>query len=198
MNRRYSPDSMTKILERQKALGMFTQVQVEGGRETYLVLTEDIAVLESLEKGKVPKGWNPKDTTTLDEVTFLSPLDIVSARGRARTLFDFDYKWEVYVPAPKRRWGYYVLPILYGDDLVTRLDSKLDRETMTLQIKGFWLEDDAPVKDVEFANAFGRGLVRFAKFLDAKRINVASIHPPRLRKQVQTVVGKSMEVGDRI
>jgi uncharacterized protein YcaQ len=91
-----------------------------------------------------------------------------------------------------------VLPILYGDDLVTRLDSKLDRETMTLQIKGFWLEDDAPVKDVEFANAFGRGLVRFAKFLDAKRINVASIHPPRLRKQVQTVVGKSMEVGDRI
>ena len=42
MNRRYSPNSMTKILERQKALGMFTQVQVEGGRETYLVLTEDI------------------------------------------------------------------------------------------------------------------------------------------------------------
>ena len=198
MNRRYSPDSMTKILERQKALGMFTQVQVEGGRETYLVLPEDIAVLDSLEKGKVPKGWNPKETTTLEEVTFLSPLDIVSARGRAQKLFDFDYKWEVYVPAPKRRWGYYVLPILYGDDLVARLDPKLDRETMTLQIKGFWLEDDAPVKDVEFANAFACGLIRFAKFLEAKRIDVASIHPPRLRKQVQAMISELQEVDAKL
>jgi len=194
MNRRYSPDSMTKILERQKALGMLAQVQIQGGRETHLVLTEDVPVLDSLEKGKVPKRWNPKETTTLEEVTFLSPLDIVSARGRAQKLFDFDYKWEVYVPAPKRRWGYYVLPILYGDDLVARLDPKLDRETMTLQIKGFWLEDDTPVKDIEFANALARGLIRFAKFLEAKRINVASLRPPKLRKQVQKVVGELMEV----
>jgi len=187
---------MTKILERQKALGMFEQVQIEGGRETYLVLPEDIAVLDSLEKGKVPKGWNPKETTTLEDVTFLSPLEIVSARGRAKMLFDFDYKWEVYVPAPKRRWGYYVLPILYGDDLVARLDPKLDRDTMTLQIKGFWLEDDAPVKDVDFANTLARGLIRFTKFLDAKRINVASIHPPNLWKQVQKVVSELMDIGE--
>jgi uncharacterized protein YcaQ len=188
MNRRYSPDSMTKILERQKALGMFTQVQVEGGRETYLILTEDIPVLESLENGKVHKGWNPKETTTLEEVTFLSPLDIVSTRGRAKKLFDFDYKWEVYVPADKRRWGYYTLPILYGDDLVARLDPKLDRTAMTLQIKGFWYEDDVPVKDIEFANALARGLVRFADFLEAKKIEIAAIHPPRLRTEVKKVI----------
>ena len=194
MRRDYSPVEVRKIMEEKKASGVFAQVQVEGGRETYLVLAEDVPILESLEKGKVPKGWNPKETSTLDEVTFLSPLDIVSARGRAQKLFDFDYKWEVYVPAPKRRWGYYVLPILYGDDLVARLDPKLDRETMTLQIKGFWLEDDAPVKDVEFANALARGLIRFAKFLDAKRINVASIHPPRLRKQVQAMINASLEL----
>ena len=141
-------------MEEQKASGMFTQIQVESGPETYLVLTEDVPALELLEKEKIPKGWNPKETTTLEEVTFLSPLDIVSAHGRAQKLFDFDYKWEVYVPTPKHRWGYYVLPILYGDDLVARLDPKLDRETMTLQIKGFWFEDHAPVKDVQFANAF--------------------------------------------
>lgn len=57
----------------------------------------------------------------------------------------------------QRRWGYYVLPILYGDDLVARLEPKLDRTTMTLKIKGFWYEDDAPVKDVEFANALAKG-----------------------------------------
>ena len=77
---------------------------------------------------------------------------------------------------------------------MARLDPKLDRETMTLQIKGFWFEDDAPMKDVEFANALARGLISFAKFLEAKRINVASIRPLRLRKQVQAVIGESLEV----
>ena len=167
---------------------MFEQVQIEGGREMYLVLVEDLAALESLEKGKVPKGWNPKETTTLEEVTFLASLDIVSARGRAKKLFDFDYVWEVYVPAHKRRWGYYVLPILYGDDLVARLDPKLDRTTMTLEIKGFWHEDDAPVKDVEFADALAKGLIRLAKFVRAKRINIAAINLLNLRKHIQRVI----------
>ena len=175
-------------MEEQKASGAFVQVQIEGGRETYLALAEDVPALALLEKGKVPKGWNPKDSTTLDEVTFLSSLDIVSARGRAQKLFDFDYKWEVYVPAEKRRWGYYVLPILYGDDLVARLDPKLDRTTMTLEIKGFWYEEDAPVKDADFANALAKGLARFAKFVKAKKINISTIYPPALRKKVKDVL----------
>jgi hypothetical protein len=194
MRRDYSPTEVKRIMEEQKASGVFTQVQVEGGRETYLVLTEDVPALESLEKGKTPKGWNPKDSTTLDEVTFLSSLDIVSARGRAKKLFDFDYKWEVYVPAEKRRWGYYVLPILYGDDLVARLDPKLDRATMTLDIKGFWYEEDAPVKNADFANAFAKGLARFAKFVEAKRINVSAIHPASLRNKVKAVLKKISDV----
>jgi len=193
MRRDYSPAEVKKIMEAQKASGVFAQVQIEGGRDTYLVLGEDVAALESLEKGKVPKGWNPKDTTTLDEVTFLSSLDIVSARGRAMKLFDFDYKWEVYVPAEKRRWGYYVLPILYGDDLVARLDPKLDRTTMTLEIKGFWHEDDAPVKDVDFADALVKGLVRFAKFVGARKINLDAIKPIGLRRHVQKMMKESLE-----
>jgi uncharacterized protein YcaQ len=106
----YSPDEMKKLLGRWTEFGMLQQVQVEGGGDTYLVLAEDVKVLEMLEKGRVPKGWSPKDTTTLEEMTFLAPLDIVSARGRARKLFDFEYKWEVYTPVHQRRWGYYVLP----------------------------------------------------------------------------------------
>lgn len=195
MRRDYSPAEVRKIMEEKKASGVFAQVQVEGGRETYLVLSEDVPVLESLEKGKTPKGWNPKDTTTLEEVTFLSSLDIVSARGRAKKLFDFDYKWEVYVPAEKRRWGYYVLPILYGDDLVARLDPKLDRATMTLDIKGFWHEEDAPVKDANFASALANGLARFAKFVEAKKVKIAAIHPASLRKEVKTVLKRISDLG---
>ncbi len=190
MRRDYSPTEVKKIMEAEKASGAFVQVQIEGGREIYLALGEDISVLETLEKGKVPKGWNPKETTTLEEVTFLASLDIVSARGRAQKLFDFEYKWEVYTPAHKRRWGYYVLPILYGDDLVARLDLKLDRTTMTLEIKGFWYEDDAPVKDIDFANALAKGLIRFAKFVNAKKVDVSTIKPLNLKKHVQDMIKK--------
>ncbi len=181
----YSVDEMKDLLGRWKESGMFAPVQVEGGRETHLVLAEDIPALESLEAGKVPKGWSPKETTTLEEVTFLSPLDIVSARGRAKKLFDFEYKWEVYTPAHLRRWGYYVLPILYGDDLVARADLKLDRSTMTLLILGFWLEEDAP-KDAAFTDALANGLNRFAKMVGAKKVNVGGIKPVKLRMHVES------------
>ena len=194
LHRDVSKGEIDSQLGAWKESGDFAQVQVERGREKYLMLGEDLPLIESLEKGKVPRSWKPKETTTLDEVTFLSSLDIVSARGRAKKLFDFDYKWEVYVPAHKRRWGYYVLPILYGDDLVARLDPKLDRTTMTLIIKGFWHEDDAPVKDLDFANALAKGLIRFANFVGAKRINVASIKPTGLRKQVEAVLKESLDI----
>jgi len=192
--RKYTKDEILKKTKRWKRSGMFTQVQVEGGRDTYLVLTEDVKVLNALEKGKVPRGWNPKETTTLEEVTFLAPLDIVSARGRAKKVFDFDYVWEVYKPEKDRRWGYYVLPILYGDDLVARLDPKLDRTTMTLEIKGFWQEDDAPIKDVDFASALGKGLIRFAKFTEAKQIKIDSIRPSALKRDVKKLVGQEIEL----
>jgi uncharacterized protein YcaQ len=176
------------------AQGKVNQVQVQGVRETYLVLAEDLSALESLEKGKIPKGWKPKETTTLEEVTFLAPLDIVSARGRAKKLFDFEYLWEVYKPAYQRRWGYYTLPILYGDDLVARLDPKLHRETMTLEIKGFWHEEDAPVKDTEFANALAKGLNRFANFVGAHRLDMSSIRPAGLKSAVNRFLRQESEL----
>lgn len=191
LRRDFSKDEMQKMLGLQKESGMFAPVQVEGERDAFLVLTEDVAALESLEAGKVPKGWRPKDTTTLEEVTFLSPLDIVSARGRALKLFDFEYKWEVYTPASKRRWGYYVLPILYGDDLVARADMKLDRTTMTLHILGFWLEQGAP-RDAAFADALANGLIRFAKMTEANKVNLDGIKFSALRRHIKTKLSSTM------
>ncbi|NTU56655.1 MAG: winged helix-turn-helix domain-containing protein, partial [Anaerolineales bacterium] len=194
MHRKYGREEAGQKLEGWIESGMLKRVQVEGRREIFLALGEDVQALESLEKGRIPKGWNPKETTTLEEVTFLAPLDIVSARGRAKKLFDFEYTWEVYTPAHKRRWGYYVLPILYGDDLVARFDPKLDRTTMTLEIKGFWHEDDAPVKDADFANALAKGLVRFAKFVEAEEVNLDAITPVGLKRAVKKAVGGEVKV----
>ena len=187
MRREYSAADIQTLLEGWKESAMFAPVQVEGGCDAFLALAEDVPTLDVIARGRVPKGWNPKETTTLDEVTFLSPLDIVSARGRAKKLFDFEYKWEVYTPAHLRRWGYYVLPILYGDDLVARLDPKLDRATGTLHILNFYLEDDAPT-DEDFASALGRGLARFARMVDAKKVNVDAIRPVKLRAHVKKML----------
>jgi uncharacterized protein YcaQ len=74
----------------------------------------------------VPPAWAQVETSTTQEAVFLAPLDPVSARGRAKVLFGFDYIWEVYKPAPQRKYGYYTLPVLWGDRLVARFDSKLD------------------------------------------------------------------------
>jgi uncharacterized protein YcaQ len=167
--------------------GVVSQLKVEGSAEDWLVLTEDMSLLDSLEAGHTPALWQPTESSTEDEVTFLAPLEIVSARGRAKQVFDFEYIWEVYKPVHQRRWGYYTLPILYGDDLVARLDPKLDRKTNTLHILGFWLEDDTP-DDEAFASALGRGIVRFAKLVGAKRVMVDSIQPRRLKTQVRKTI----------
>src|SRR5262249_7912371 len=107
--------------------------------------------------------------------------DPVSARGRAAWLFDFDYKWEIYTPVEKRKWGYYVMPILYGDSLVARMDVKLDRPNKTLLIKGFWLEDPEMGKDSAFAEALSRGLIRFTRFHEVSRLDANAIRPASLR-----------------
>ena len=102
-------------------------------------------------------------------MTILAPLEIVSARGRAAKLFDFDYVWEVYKPARQRRWGYYTLPVLYGDRLVARFDAKLERPSMTLQIKGFWLEEGQK-PDKRFIPALKAGMKRFLSFTGAENL----------------------------
>jgi len=76
----------------------------------------------------------------------LSPFDpVIRDRRRALRLFGFDYRFEAFTPAPKRRYGYYVLPVLEGDRLVARLDPKLHRAESTLEVRGLWWEPDVRV-----------------------------------------------------
>jgi uncharacterized protein YcaQ len=175
-------------IERLGRAEVLAPISVEGLRGKFYVLAADLPFLERLESGGRPSAWEPLETTTLDEVTFLAPLDQVSARGRATKLFDFEYLWEVYKPIEQRRWGYYTLPILYSDRLVARLDPKLERTTQTLQIKGFWAEGDAPVGEAAFASALGGGLIRFAGFLGAERLDLAGMPDGRLKQRVKRCI----------
>jgi uncharacterized protein YcaQ len=140
------------------------------------ILAKDLPLLEALQAGKLPEAWLPLETTTNGEAVFLAPLEIVSARGRAQSLFGFEYLWEVYKPEAERRWGYYTLPILYGDQLVARLDPKLERSTKTLVIKGFWLEPNSKL-DEPFLSALKTGMRRFMQFIGAERLEPGPLAP---------------------
>ena len=157
------------------------EVRVDGWRQPHVALAADADVLRTLEAGRVPRAWKPRETTTTDEATFLSPLDPVSARGRAKTLFDFEYKWEVYTPAEQRQYGYYVLPVLWGDRLVARFDGKFDRKANVLGVLGLWFEDEALAVDEAFQEAFVRGMRRFVAYLGAEGVDATALADGRLR-----------------
>jgi uncharacterized protein len=186
LRRKVAPAELTAWRDRMLADGELIEVTVEGWRAPQLALGSDRAALEGLLAGREPRAWAPLETSTSEEATFLAPLDPVSARGRAKPLFDFDYVWEVYKPAHQRRWGYYTLPILWGDRLVARFDSKLDRSTMTLVINGLWLEDDALARDADFAAALHLGMGRFRRFLGAKRVDAKAVTKPKLRSAIRS------------
>jgi len=152
--------------------GQLTSVHLENHKSPLFLLAADKPLLEDLLAGQVPQAWQPLTTTTLQEVVFLSPLEYVSARGRAKDIFDFDYTWEIYKPAQKRKYGPYTLPVLYGDQLVARMDAKLDRQSETFIINGFWPEAGFDL-DNNFAAAFAKGLHSLLEFLSVQNLDNA-------------------------
>src|SRR5258705_13554536 len=151
------------------AAGRLAPVAVEGLRGDRFVVAEDLADLDRAER-EVRDGVPPGDVDP--GVTFLAPLDPMCwDRDLLRRLWAFDYVWEVYVPAAKRRWGYYVLPILYGDRLVGRIEPRADRVTRTLRIVDAWWEDGFdPLAKGTFVDDLVEALTADRRFLDLDRI----------------------------
>lgn len=120
--------------------------------------------------------WEPR-------TTLLSPFDnLICDRARTKRIFGFDYTMEIYVPKSKRRYGYYVLPILHGDALAGRIDPAMDRKTGTLRIEGAWIE---PGRDgTELAQAAGDAIKELARFLDASSISVGRKVPASWRRTI--------------
>lgn len=108
----------------------------------------------------------------IDRAALLTPFDpVVWFRDRALRAFDFDYRIEIYVPAHKRRYGYYSLPVLVGDRIVARVDLKADRAASVLRVQSAWWEQHArPEQDAE---RIAEELVRAASWQSLERISVS-------------------------
>jgi uncharacterized protein YcaQ len=117
---------------------------------------------------------------TAPRVIFLGPLDsLLWDRRGVMQLFDFDYVWEVYKPEPQRRWGYYVLPVFYGDRFVARLDGRLERGVWTIT-RWWWEPDVTPTLDL--LDALHVAAENFAHYLRANRVCVEAGVAPSVRQ----------------
>ncbi|MGA9099162.1 MAG: crosslink repair DNA glycosylase YcaQ family protein, partial [Methanotrichaceae archaeon] len=111
------------------------------------------------------------------KISFLSPLDnLLWDRKMIRDIFNFDYKWEAYTPKSKRMYGHYVLPILYGSNLIGRVEPVHDKEKNILEIKGLWMESFFNW-DSESKEAFWGYLEEFRKYLRADEIEFKCYTP---------------------
>jgi uncharacterized protein YcaQ len=160
------------------AEGELFPVAVEGLRGQRLVVASEVPLLTragtEVAAGAPPGGAAPA-------VSFLAPLDpFCWDRDLLRGLFGFDYVWEVYVPKAKRRWGYYVLPILFGDRLVGRIEPRFDRPGRAVRIVGMWWEADFdPLGADGFVPGFAKALAAYGAFAGATRVTFPRDHRSR-------------------
>lgn len=113
------------------AEGILTPVQVEGLRDLLYCRTDDLPLLEEV---LAHPDWKPR-------CALIPPLDcLLWDKKLLKAIFDYEYTWEIYTPEAKRKYGYYVLPIVYGSRFAGRADLSADRKTGTLHVRGIWYE----------------------------------------------------------
>jgi len=166
-----SASERVQITGQLVADGVLTPVGVEGLREVRYLIADELPILEG---AATPRGAEPS-------VSFLAPLDpLMWDRRLVKTLFGFDYIWEVYTPAAKRRFGYYALPILFGERLVGRIEPRLLRGDRTLRIAGVWFEDGfAPMQEPDFMPALRNALDAYQRFVGARFVTWPRTRPGR-------------------
>jgi uncharacterized protein YcaQ len=169
------------LVQERLAEGLLQQVGVSSG-EVFLVNAGALDV-------RLPR--------VPDRLQILSPFDnSVIQRERLQTLFDFDYQIECYVPAAKRQFGYFCLPLLYRDAFIGRMDCKAHRKTRELEIRSLHIESPT-VDERTVTTAFADAVQKFCAFQQCDSVLLTRIYPPHLAPQLRLALEQlDMIAGD--
>ena len=161
-------EARRRILARLEGAGLVLPVQVDGIKPVFFCRSGDEALLRSVLNGQA--DLKPR-------MEFLAPLDpLLWDKALAGVLWDYQYSWEIYTPADKRRYGRYTLPILYGECFVGRIDAAADRKNGVLHVNGLWWEPGVR-QTKKLRSALDRTLRRFCGFNDCQRIEGIEAQP---------------------
>ena len=154
---------LDRVLADLEAGGQIQRVEIrersQAWRGAWYIHANDVPRLHDVTDG----AWAPR-------TALLSPFDnLICDRQRAAQLFNFDYRVEIYTPRAKRKYGYYVLPILHGDRFIGRLDPEMDRAQAQLTINAVYAEPAAP-RTRKVAQAVARVVEDLGAFLKARKI----------------------------
>jgi hypothetical protein len=157
-----NPPERNELRTELVELGALVPVELEGVRGKRLVIADELALIEA-----------PPEPTA--SVAFVAPFDsLLWDTGLLASLFGFDYVWEGFFKPEKRRWGYYVLPIVFGDRFVGRIEPRIDREGGRVEVLGVWWEDGfAPGRAGGFVDAMRDALSAYLRFAGADRLEWA-------------------------
>jgi uncharacterized protein YcaQ len=153
----------TEAFHRLQEKGKVIGIKVEGILPQLFIREEDIPLLEET----MIEDYNPQIRAFV-----LAPLDnMIWDRRLIKELFNFEYRWEVYKPAVDRQFGYYVLPVMYGDQFVARFEPIMDKKKKELVIKNWWWEPEAAVT-IPLIEALRVCFANFMDFTGAKTIRL--------------------------
>jgi len=166
--------NLKKALERLQEASTIHRVHIAGVSGERYVHDRDVRLLESMDSD----AWQPR-------MSLLAPFDnMVAVQEWTRRLFGFSYVHEQFLPKAKRKFGTYVLPILWGDRFIGRIDPKMDRESEKLLINSVHAEPGAP-GDKEVSRKIGETIDQLAKFLRAKEVVYTARVPKAWRNSLR-------------
>ncbi len=169
IERRYH--NLGKVLQRHHSEELIMPIEIVGWPDQWYIHRDLLPTLDAIEAGE----WQPR-------TTLLSPFDnLIRDRDRTELMWDFFYRIEIYVPADKRQYGYYVLPILHGDELIGRVSPRMDWKKGILTVEAIYLEPTTKPL-IKTGKAVVRSIKQLAKFLDAKRIDYGETVPESWQK----------------
>ncbi|BHH85325.1 winged helix-turn-helix domain-containing protein [Desulforhopalus sp. 52FAK] len=169
---RNSPSLVEDVVEEMLLTGELLQVGV--GAHSYYAFAASLELL--------------KKPLARSKLKILSPFDnLLIQRKRIQALFEFDYLLECYLPAAKRRYGYFSLPILWDGRLVARMDCKVERKKSLMHIQHLVLEPNLR-KTGEFCQALGKELTSFLQFNNCRNVVLHRTTPVYIEMELETVI----------